>query len=156
MFRLLQAFTPAEIAAARTIFEEYAGTLGVDLQYQNFAAELAGLPGDYSPPRGRLLLAWHDGTVAGCGAFRPRSASVAEMKRLYVRPAFRGTGLGRLLATRLIDEAKSLGYRTLCLDTLPTMHDAQRLYAKLGFVPCAPYYATPIEGTAFLELPLSP
>lgn len=156
MFELKPASTDCELAAARALLREYERSLGVDLAYQNFDDELAGLPGDYALPHGRLLLAWHDGAPAGCVALRPRSATVCEMKRLFVRPAFRGLHLGHLLATAAIAAARQIGYATICLDTLPFMRDAQRLYAGLGFVPCAPYYATPIEGVVFLELKLSP
>ena len=142
------------IAGARALFIEYQSALGVDLSFQQFDAEVARLPGEYTPPRGRLLLARVGGCLAGCGALRPLEAETCEMKRLYVRPAFRATGLGRVLTERLIDDARSLGYRRICLDTLPTMSQAQRLYAKLGFTDIAPYRHNPIAGSRFLALDL--
>jgi putative acetyltransferase len=155
-----QAATPAEIAQARALFEEYAAWLGVDLCFQGFADELATLPGAYAPPRGRLLLAGALGDAHGCVALRPlvsgaaSEAPVGEVKRLYVRPTARGTGLGLRLAVALIDAARAIGYRELKLDTLAQMHAAQSLYAKLGFRPCAPYYCNPLPGAVYLALSL--
>ena len=138
----------------RSLFEEYAASLDTDLCFQGFAEELAGLPGDYAPPSGRLLLALKDGQTAGCIALRPLNTGVCEMKRLYVRPAFRAHGIGRALVDRLIHEARSAGYQHLRLDTLPSMTGAQALYRRLGFREIAPYYDSPVEGTVFLELQL--
>lgn len=138
----------------RSLFEEYAASLDTDLCFQGFAEELAGLPGDYAPPGGRLLLALKDGQTAGCIALRPLNTGVCEMKRLYVRPAFRAHGIGRALVDRLIHEARSAGYQHLRLDTLPSMTGAQALYRRLGFREIAPYYDSPVEGTVFLELQL--
>jgi ribosomal protein S18 acetylase RimI-like enzyme len=138
----------------RSLFEEYAASLDTDLCFQGFAEELAGLPGDYAPPGGRLLLALQDGQTAGCIALRPLNTGVCEMKRLYVRPAFRAHGIGRALVDRLIREARSAGYQHLRLDTLPSMTGAQALYRRLGFREIAPYYDSPVEGTVFLELQL--
>jgi putative acetyltransferase len=150
------ATTIKEIAQARALFEEYARWLGVDLQFQGFAAELAGLPGYYGPPRGRLLLAWMDsGEAAGCVALRPLSESVCEMKRLFVRPAFRRQGLGRRLADRIVAEGRELGYSIMRLDTLPFITEALQLYQSMGFVPCPAYYGTPLAETIFLELKLA-
>jgi ribosomal protein S18 acetylase RimI-like enzyme len=150
---------PAEdedIPAVRELFEEYQAALGVDLAFQNFAAELAGLPGDYQSPRGRLLVAHFDGAVAGCVALRPldEAGVICEMKRLYVRPPFRATGLGPMLAERVIAEARAAGYAKMVLDTLPTMERAQRLYARLGFRDVAAYRHNPIAGSRFLGLEL--
>lgn len=149
------ANTPGQIASIRTLFEEYAAWLNVDLCFQGYAKELASLPGLYAPPRGRLLLAVESNTTAGCVALRPLSESVCEMKRLFVRPAFRDAGLGRQLAERIVGEARSIGYSRMRLDTLAHMTPAMRLYESLGFVHCDPYYGTPLANTVFLELKLS-
>jgi putative acetyltransferase len=152
--RILQAIADPEIAAAKVLFQEYAGSLGVTLCFQGFASELAGLPGAYAPPRGRLLLAWSEKGPAGCVAFRPVSEAVCEMKRLFVRPAFRGQGLGRMLTDRVIAEARALAYTSIRLDTLPSMRQAIQLYESLGFTDRPPYYDTPLQGTVFMELKL--
>ena len=144
----------AELAAVRALFSEYAESLGVDLSYQGFDAELAGLPGMYAPPWGRLYVATEEGHWAGCVALRPRDDLNAEMKRLFVLPAFQGRGIGRALAEEVIKEARSIGYRSLVLDTLPTMAGAIYLYESLGFVRRAPYYESPIPGNLFMELRL--
>jgi GNAT superfamily N-acetyltransferase len=133
--RIFPAATPADIQAARALMREYGESLDIDLGYQGFERELAGLPGDYAPPRGRLLLAESGGRIAGCGALRPRSAGVCEMKRLFVRPGHRGKKIGFMLAAALIAEARAIGYRAMQLDTLPSMRDAVRLYTSLGFAP---------------------
>jgi ribosomal protein S18 acetylase RimI-like enzyme len=127
----------------------------VSLCFQGFEAELAGLPGDYAPPRGRLYLALVGGKPAGCVALRPLFHRDAEMKRLYVRPAYRGSGLGRLLATRIVEDARALGYDTLKLDTLPQMKAAHRLYRALGFRDTAAYCDNPVAGVRFMALDLS-
>jgi GNAT superfamily N-acetyltransferase len=142
------------VQTARELLREYQVELGVDLSFQGFESELAGLPGEYAPPRGCFLLARCDGAVAGCVGLRPVSPDECEMKRLYVRPAFRAAGVGRVLVERLIDEARAMGYRRMCLDTLPTMAKAQRLYESFGFSDIAPYRHNPIEGTRFLGLDL--
>src|ERR1700678_4461902 len=160
MLRIEQASSEDQIALARELFLEYAKTLSVDLRFQNFTRELQELPGKYSPPAGRLLLAYindHSASVrlAGCGALRPLSDEICEMKRLYVRTEFRGHGVGRSLTLALTSVAREIGYRALRLDTLPEMHGAHKLYEELGFREIAPYCANPIEGVRYLELDLS-
>jgi putative acetyltransferase len=149
--RIEQATTQEEIALVRALFEEYAKWLGVDLCFQGFAAELAGLPGAYSAPRGRLLLVNSGSEAAGCVALRPLGDGVCEMKRLFVRPTFRGHGLGRRLAEEALKEARAIRYRIMRLDTLPVMQPAIRLYEALGFAPCAKYYETPLTETICME-----
>lgn len=150
--------TPGEYALARALFEEYQKALGIDLCFQNFDAELSGLPGDYAPPLGDLLLAHVDGVAAGCCAFRPLHTAdypnACEMKRLYVRPAFRGLGLGRLLAERTMDLAHQAGYNNMLLDTLSDMEAARSLYQELGFIEVAPYYHNPLQGAHYLKVSL--
>ena len=140
------------------IFREYAQSLSVDLSFQGFEQELIGLPGDYALPRGALLLATADGVVAGCCALRPLDAShyanASEMKRLYVRNAFRGFGLGRELASRTLDLARQAGYSHVLLDTLDEMETARSLYLDLGFEEIPPYYHNPIAGAHYLKVDL--
>jgi GNAT superfamily N-acetyltransferase len=142
----------------RGIFREYVGSLNIDQRFQDIEEELASLPGEYAPPNGHLLLAFVDGELAGCGALRALAdvdyANSCEMKRLYVRPAFRRFGLGRLLAQALFDEARSVGYSTMLLDTLDDMGAARGLYASLGFEEIAPYYYSPIAGSHYLKADL--
>ena len=152
---VLQAVTPAQIAQARELFLEYAQSLGFSLCFQNFDQELAGLPGDYAPPGGRLLLAEFDNQLAGCVALHKFDGDICEMKRLYLRPKFRGKGLGRILAVAIIAEARQIGYLRMRLDTVgPVMKDAVAMYRKLGFREIAPYRANPMAGTLYLELTL--
>ena len=146
------------MAAVREIFQEYAEGLGIDLRFQQFDAELAGLPGDYAEPRGALLLATVDGELAGCCALRPLDTAdypnTSEMKRLYVRKAFRGFGLGRLLTEAILDAARQAGYASVLLDTLNEMDTARNLYADLGFEEIPPYYHNPISGAHSLKVNL--
>lgn len=142
-----------QIATARRLFREYEASLGIELTFQGFAQEVAGLPGAYAPPGGRLLLAT-GAEPAGCVALRPLGGGICEMKRLYVRPTARGARLGRRLAETVIREARAIGYARMRLDTLPSMKEAFALYQTLGFREIAPYYATPIVGTRFMELSL--
>jgi ribosomal protein S18 acetylase RimI-like enzyme len=154
------ASSPRDIAHARALFEAYAAQLGVSLCFQGFDEELATLPGDYAPPRGGLWLAGDADAPIGCVALRPLDhaeaapGEAAELKRLYVAPAARGTGLGRRLAQTAIDHARAAGYRAIKLDTLAQMDAARALYADLGFRPCAAYYHNPLGGTLYMELTL--
>ena len=156
---LRRADSVAQLGEAREVFREYAASLGIDLCFQNFDAELANLPGDYAAPAGQLLLAYVDGRLAGCGALRPLSdvdyANACEMKRLFVRPGFRRFGLGRLLAQALLDEARRAGYSAMLLDTLDDMEAARELYASLGFEEIPPYYFNPIPGAHYLKADLT-
>ena len=148
---LRQATSPWDLETARTLFVEYQKALGVSLCFQNFDAEVASLPGAYAQPEGRLLLAFVGDQPAGCVALRKLEDGICEMKRLWVRPAFRGTRLGRRLAEAVLSEARAAGYRAVRLDTLPSMREAQALYVSLGFVDILPYNDHPIEGTRFME-----
>jgi GNAT superfamily N-acetyltransferase len=156
--RLVTPDTQALIGATRTIFREYAESLPIDLCFQGFDAELESLPGEYAAPRGALLLAFVDDELAGCGAFRALAdvdyANACEMKRLYVRRAFRRFGLGRVLAQALIERACEAGYSTMLLDTLDDMEAARGLYATLGFEEVPPYYYNPIPGAHYLKADL--
>jgi len=152
MSEIRPATTAAEIAAVQALFHEYAGTLDVDLGYQGFANEVAALPGDYAPPRGALLLAGDAAAPLGCVALRPLDwPHAAELKRLYVAPAGRGRGLGVRLTKAALAIATSIGYERICLDTLPSMAAAQRLYESLGFRDVAPYRFSPVPGTRYME-----
>lgn len=140
------------LADVKELFTEYEQSLDIDLDFQDFAAELQALPGKYALPEGALLLAFLDGQAAGCIALRKVSEDIAEMKRLYVRKPYRGYGLGRQLAQMINDKAKSLGYSSIRLDTVPSMQAAQHLYSSLGFYDIEPYVYNPIDGARFMEL----
>jgi ribosomal protein S18 acetylase RimI-like enzyme len=157
-FRIAPARTPEDVAAAAELFRAYAAGLAIDLAYQDFDTELAGLPGRYAPPAGELLLARdRRGRAAGCAALRPLDEpGVSEMKRLYVAPAARGHGLGRALVDALLAAACRIGHREIRLDTLPDMAGAVALYRRTGFAPTPPYYAAAIPGTLFLARQLAP
>ena len=144
-----------ELTLARELIREYGDSLGVDLSFQGFEAELRGLPGDYAPPGGALLLTFIGEECAGCIAVRPLSGDVCEMKRLYVRPRWRGLGIGGRLIEAVLGEARRAGYRVIRLDTLPSMTAARAMYVAHGFRAIAPYYESPIPGTVFLELDLT-
>ena len=153
--RLSQATTSHDIQNARQLFEEYAASLGFSLCFQNFDQELESLPGKYSPPSGRLLLAYSNEQLAGCIALRQLDAHTCEMKRLFVRPDFRGARLGKILVEAIIDEARAIGYKRMCLDTVPgKMDKAIGLYEAIGFRDVEPYYDNPVEGARFMELHL--
>jgi putative acetyltransferase len=160
MLRIEQVSSDNQCALARELFLEYAKALSVDLCFQDFTSELRELPGKYAPPAGRLLLAYYNDSyasahLAGCGALRPLPAELCEMKRLYVRPEFRGHGIGRALTLALISAAREIGYSAMRLDTLPEMREAHKLYEELGFREIAPYCTNPVEGARYLELDLS-
>ncbi len=156
--RVLIPDTTSELDAVRSLFVEYAASLNVDLCFQNFNAELATLPGEYAAPRGGLVLATVDGELAGCCAMRPLDAvdypNACEMKRLYVRPAYRGLQLGRLLAETILEIARVAGYDCILLDTLNDMEAARALYQELGFEDIPPYYYNPIPGAHYLKAEL--
>jgi len=151
----VQAESVAHVTQARELFQEYAQSLGVNLCFQNFEQELAGLPGHYAPPDGRLLLAEYELQLAGCVALHKWEDGICEMKRLYLRPSFRGKGLGRAIAEKIITDARSIGYRRMRLDTIePLMKDAVEMYRKLGFREIAAYRPNPIVGAMYMELQL--
>jgi putative acetyltransferase len=154
-FVIHQADLVESIAQVRELFLEYAESLGFSLCFQSFERELAELPGDYAPPDGRLFLLTFQGTPSGCVALHKSASQVGEMKRLYVRPQFRGKGLGKILAERVIAEARQIGYKELRLDTVePLMRTAVALYRSLGFREIPPYRPNPIEGALYMELVL--
>ena len=153
--KILQAQTADDIETVRALFREYERFLEVDLCFQGFAEELATLPGRYAPPQGRLLLAWAGEQAAGCVALRPLDDGACEMKRLFIRSAYRGQGLGLMLAQRIIHEAIAVGYTVMRLDTLDSLERAMRIYENLGFQRCAPYYANPLPGVVYWQRALS-
>jgi carbonic anhydrase len=154
-FQIVSAESPFQIAQARELFLEYAQSLGFSLCFQGFDNELATLPGDYAPPEGRLLLAYYDAQPAACAALHKLEPGICEMKRLYLRPQFRGKGLGRALADRVVSEARQIGYQRMRLDTVePVMKDAVVMYRKIGFREIPPYRANPIAGAMYMELQL--
>ena len=152
---IIQANTASDLEAARALFREYERFLNVDLCFQDFVEELATLPGRYAPPSGRLLLAVEGTDAAGCVALRALEDGVCEMKRLFVRPAYRGQELGYRLAMQIVNEATAMGYAIMRLDTLDTLERAMQLYETLGFRRCAPYYANPLPGVVYWERALS-
>lgn len=158
MFEFITPKSPEELAETRSLFEEYASGLGVDLCFQDFERELRELPGKYQEPDGVLVLALYDSRVAGCCALRPLTVPAhphaAEMKRLYVRPAFRGKGIAHGLVMQVLKKAKGAGYSCVLLDTLKTMEEAQLLYKRLGFQEIPLYYDNPVEGVRYLKLKL--
>ena len=156
MLRIELATTPDQIEQVRGLFRDYEAWLGYDLCFQGFEQELAGLPGRYASPEGRLFLATEAGRAVGCIALRSLGEGTCEMKRLYVRPSHRTRGLGRALAERLIREAAEIGYERMRLDTLPVMGTARNLYVALGFREIPPYYSNPIQGAIYMELAIAP
>jgi ribosomal protein S18 acetylase RimI-like enzyme len=153
--RIVQATTPDEVEEARTLFSEYAAGLGFSLCFQGFDKELSGLPGDYAPPSGRLLLAYDDEQLLGCIALRRHDDVACEMKRLFLRPAARGKGAGRVLVDQILAAAREIGYQRMVLDTVPgTMDKAIELYRSIGFREIAPYYDSPVTGALFMDLEL--
>jgi putative acetyltransferase len=153
---LVEALTPADLEEARRLFRAYAQWLAVDLCFQGFEEELAGLPGRYAPPAGRLLLARVAGEAAGAVGLRPLAPAICEMKRLWVEPGFGGHGIGRALAEAAVAAARTIGYERMRLDTIPArMPAAQHRYRSLGFAPIPPYYHNPLDGVVMLELRLS-
>jgi GNAT superfamily N-acetyltransferase len=149
-----RAESPEQLDEVRGLFREYEGFLRVKLCFQSFEAELAGLPGDYAAPAGALFLAMDGGRGAGCVALRKLGEGIGEMKRLFVRPEYRGQGLGRALARRVMEEAVAAGYGRMRLDTLARLKEAMRLYESLGFKQISPYRANPLEDVVYWELPL--
>lgn len=150
MVEIRRAALPTDLTTVRAMFREYGDSLGIDLSFQHFEEELSALPGQYAAPRGCILLAWNGARAVGSVALRPLAADSCEMKRLYVCFEARGQQLGRRLAEQILDVARALGYRRMCLDTLPSMTSAIALYRSLGFEPIAPYVFNPIEGALFL------
>lgn len=154
-FQFQRSESPEQIAQTRELFLEYANSLGFSLCFQSFDQELASLPGDYAPPEGRLILASSNGNPAGCVALHQIDRDICEMKRLYVRPDFRGKGLGRELAKRVIAEARQIGYKYLRLDTVePVMKTAVAMYRQFGFREIPSYRQNPIDGALYMELQL--
>ena len=154
MLKIIQAQTGKNLELAKTLFREYSASLSFDLDFQDFEEELANLPSGYATPEGCLLIATYTWQPAGCVALRKVDASICEMKRLYVRPQFRGLGIGRALAEAIIEQARRIGYTCMRLDTVPSMEAARALYVSLGFEVIEPYRYNPIEGAVFMELTL--
>ena len=154
MITITRAHTTEDVLTAKTLFQEYSESLDFDLGFQNFDEELSNFPGQYSPPDGRLYLARYASRAVGCVGLRKFEKRICEIKRLYVKPDFRGKAVGRNLAKKAIEAAKIIGYEYIRLDTLPSMESANRLYRSLGFEPIEPYRYNPIEGAVFMELSL--
>ena len=154
MLELKNVTDGENLSRTKELFLEYQKYLGIDLCFQNFDKELESLPGDYAPPGGGLLLVWYDSKVAGCVALRQIDLEVCEMKRMYVKPGFRGKGIGRKLALAIIEEALKIGYKKMKLDTLPVMKEAIALYRSLGFKETEAYCYNPVEGAMYMELVL--
>ncbi len=154
MVKIIPATTIAHFNTVRRLFREYENFLGVDLCFQDFEKELTELPGKYAPPQGALLLAMVDEKAAGCVAVRKFETNICEMKRLYIRPHYRGQGIGRMLTEKIIDEAIKLGYLTMLLDTMNNLKEAMALYQSLGFRKRDPYYHNPLPNVAYWELDL--
>ena len=154
MINIVPANTPDRIGNAKALFQEYAGSLAFDLDFQNFDQELEDFPGQYSPPRGRLFLAVFENQAIGCVGLRDLGKGVCEMKRLYVKPYLRRQKTGKMLAETVIQAAKDIGYDCMRLDTIPSMKSANILYKSLGFKEIEPYRFNPIEGALYLELRL--
>jgi len=152
--KIIQAIGENQIGSVKELFLEYAESLDFELCFQDFDNELAGLPGDYSPPEGRLYIALYENNPAGCIALRKYKNGVCEMKRLYVRPQFRGNNIGKKLVELLIEDARIIGYKNMVLDTVPSMQTAQKLYKSLGFYEIKPYRINPVKGAVFMELKL--
>lgn len=156
MIEITHAEFPDDLEHVVAIFREYVASPSVSLDFQDYEAEFAGLPGKYAAPDGRLLLAWKEGAVVGCAALRRVDAESCEMKRVYVRPTARGEGLGRRLVDSILGEARAAGYSRICLDVLPEFTVAQGIYESLGFRPASPVSFNPVPGTRFLALELGP
>ena len=154
MVTVVQVNKGDELLCVQALFEEYAASLNFDLWFQGFNEELANLPGNYAPPEGRLLLALHSVEPAGCVALQKLEEGTCEMKRLYVKPRFRGLGIGITLAETIISEARKIGYKRMCLDTVVSMREAQLIYQSMGSKDVEPYRYNPICDTRFMELTL--
>ncbi|MDH4222515.1 MAG: GNAT family N-acetyltransferase [candidate division Zixibacteria bacterium] len=152
--KFVQVKTREELNHIRELFHEYAESLGFDLSFQDFEKELAELPGDYAPPEGCLILAIFENKVAGCVALRKLSEGICEMKRLYVKPAYRGKGIGKKLAVKILEKGRKIGYEKMRLDTIPAMKEAIELYRSSGFKEIEPYRYNPIKGAMYMELKL--
>jgi putative acetyltransferase len=155
MTEIKPAQFPEDLERVVGIFQEYIASPSVSLEFQDYEPEFASLPGKYAAPEGRLLLAWKDGNVVGCAALRKVDGSICEMKRVYIRPAARGEGLGRRLIESILAEAREAGYSRICLDVLPEFVAAQGIYESLGFRPAPPIGFNPVPGTKFLGLDLT-
>lgn len=155
MIHLTEATSEKDLQEASTLFSEYAASLEISLDFQDFEAEVASLPGGYAPPEGAILLAWSQNQLAGCVALRKLEDGICEMKRLFIRPSFRGLKIGVALCEAIIEKARTLGYDKMRLDTLESMHAARALYKSFGFYEIGPYCYNPIEDAVFMELSLN-